>query len=281
MERRERTRRLIETAIVDDPLIVGAFLVGSVATGTADAYSDLDYYLYVETSSSSPTYQVSWWTKEGLANWLGSAGMSVDLHFWSGVDKHHLLIDSIRVDFSFNADHQRNDIARWPHLFFPLSAIVKDNNGVLEAAYRCNAQSTIHHALNDYAAYVLDLFTIAIQLCRGETVNARCRFVNVVESQIRALERLDMGTALWREPSRHLEERWPRSEVEEVTRLAYIGSARELCVWLIARLQRVESDASLNRTVRDRATFYASELLRTVLLGQGAASTKTGQSYGV
>lgn len=79
---RERVERTITSAILDDPSVIAAILVGSVSTGTSDGYSDLDYYLYLD----SP-----WWSRNEVASWLEAAGLIVNLHYWTGVGKHHLL----------------------------------------------------------------------------------------------------------------------------------------------------------------------------------------------
>ena len=255
MNDNNNSRRDIEqamtSAIKRDAEIVGAVLVGSMANGTADAFSDLDYYLYVRGS---------WWTRRRLELWLREAGLSVNLHYWTGVAKHHLLVNGIRTDITVWSKHQQAELGVWPHLFFPRDSIIKDVQGRLAAGYDANPQVDSYDHVNDYAAYVLNLMMIAAQLCRGEDVNARNRFMSVVEAKARLLQDLSFGTALWREPTRHVEENLPSDQVDELSRLTYLGTRDELIRWIVEELDLTSRDDALDPQARSAALAYSQHL---------------------
>ncbi len=248
---RQSVERIITSAILDDPTVLAAILVGSVSTGVSDRYSDLDYYLYVD---------FGWWSRSALSAWLEASGLTVNLHYWTGIGKHHLLVDHTRVDVSFWSKSQQRELEHWPHLFFPQTSIIKDDQGVLARAYTANRQAVIDDHLNDYSAYVLNLINVAIQLCRGEVVNARSRFMSVLESHARLLQDLPLGTALWREPTRHVEENLPSVQVRELRRLAFMGSPSALGRWVAEQLDLMSRDPALTEGARKSCLFYLKEL---------------------
>jgi len=265
---RQNVERTITSAILNDSTVLAAILVGSVSTGSSDRYSDLDFYLYVD---------FGWWSRSALSTWLEAAGLTVNLHYWTGIGKHHLLVNQTRVDVSFWSESQQRELANWPHLFFPQTSIIKDDRGALARAYSANRQLLIDDHANDFSAYVLNLINVAIQLCRGEVVNARSRFMSVLESQARLLQDLPLGTALWREPTRHVEENVSSEQVAELGRLAFISSPQALARWVAEQLDLMSRDPALPEGARESCLFYLKELDEKLRVKPRSAKHRTAR----
>jgi hypothetical protein len=230
---REQIAEAVRRLVNSDDSVIGAVLVGSVANTVSDPFSDLDYFLFVDVTAWSRSRQHGpWWSSANLRQWLGSGGLQVGWHYWAGTEKHYLTVGTTRLDFSLLAEERRGEIVYWPRLFFPPTGILKDADGCIAKAYASNAQATLPDAENDLSSYVMALCDVAKQLLRRETVNARLRFRSVVESRARIMRQLPLGTALWREPTRHAEETLLRDQVAELERMAFMPTAAELRRWI-------------------------------------------------
>jgi hypothetical protein len=208
--------RRLSAAFQESDEIEVAIHLGSAAAGRDDEYSDLDYFLY----ASEPN-----WPRARTLKWLRQYDLIPSLCYWSGVEKYHMVIEHVGVDYSIRGAAQVGEAATWPTIHFPESAILKDRRGNLRKALlardprslTAGPENTLHgclyHALN-----------CAIQLRRGELINARMRFSGVVETYICVIENTMVGDILWREPSRRVESRLPAAAIEELRRLAYVGS---------------------------------------------------------
>ena len=210
----------IEKALRESNDVVCAVLIGSTATGTRDQYSDLDYFIYAEEPN---------WTRRRTLDWLRTFGIEPKLCYWSGIEKYHLMIEDTGVDFSIRAAAQIAEVATWPTIHFPEQSIIKDRNGRLAkellrrdpsrltAGFDNTLHGCLYHSLN-----------CAIQLRRGEDINARCRFSGVIESFICVIERTRVGQMRWREPSRRAEGRLAAEALVSLRRIAYAASPSEL-----------------------------------------------------
>lgn len=200
--------------------VIGAILIGSAAVGAGDQYSDLDYFLY----ATEPN-----WPREKTLKWLQVFDLEPTVCYWSGVEKYHMVIDRTGVDFSIRSASQRGEVRTWPTIHFPDNAILKDVDGLLRDMLRArelgdftaSLQNTLHGCL-------YHSMTCAIQLKRGELVNARSRFSGVIESYICLLEGTVVRDLRWREPSRRLESRLDQDRLRHVRALAYSGSPEAL-----------------------------------------------------
>jgi hypothetical protein len=237
-------RRLTQ-AFLDSPEVVGAINLGSTAFGTEDEYSDLDYFVY----SDEPN-----WPRERTLAWLARAGLVPEFCYWSGVEKYHMMIDGVGVDFSIRAASQIIEVSTWPTLHFPESAILKDGDGAIAQqlsrrdpqVLRAGLDNTLHGCLYHSLACVT-------QLRRGELVNARSRFSGVIESFICLLEETVVGQIRWREPSRRLESRFSGATLDEVFAIAYAASPEEIVAAVERVLRTCEERVEL--TDADRATI--------------------------
>lgn len=257
-DQRHQTYQALNRAIDAEASVVGAILIGSAATDSADEHSDLDYYVYVEGK---------WWSAERLSAWLEGAGLTINLHYWTGLGKHRLLVGGTRVDISFGLASQRAELALWPQLFFAASSILKDTDGVLARAYAANPQLSIRDQRNDYAGYVLNLISVAVQLLRGEVVNARSRFMGVIEARARIPQQLPIGSALWREPTRHVEEHVRPELAQELQEIAFIGSPSQLATWIAKELLLAADDVELAHGARQTCWTYSRALTDWITSG--------------
>lgn len=224
--------------------IGAAILIGSTASGSGDQYSDLDYFLYADEPN---------WPREKTLTWLSEAGLIPSLCYWSGVEKYHMVIDGVGVDFSIRALSQAIEVATWPTIHFPESAIVKDRDGLIAHQLTLRDSGRLRAGLdNTLHGFLYHALTCAIQLARGELVNARSRFSGVIESYICLIEGTTVGQIRWREPSRRLESRLSGPPLTEIYDLAYAGSPDEMRTALGAVLDDCEERETL--TDSDRGT---------------------------
>ena len=255
IDEREATANTINSGILSNASIAGGLLIGSIHNKQSDQYSDIDYYIYVKNPM---------WTSAFLDEWLKGLSLTPTLHYWTGLEKHHLLISHTRVDFSVRQQKQQDEIATWPHVFFTADSIIKDEDGILRQAINKARVDTYDHT-NDYSAYILNVFMIAIQLIRGEAINSRSRFTGILESKARLLQPkpLPLGTALWREATRHAEDNLNTSELQQLHALAFM-TQKEFIVWIKDELKAIAHSESEPKTVRDMAHYYLTALSGTL-----------------
>jgi hypothetical protein len=218
-----------------------AIAIGSAAAGAGDQYSDLDYFMY----ATEPN-----WPRARMVAWLHSFGLDPTLCYWSGVEKYHMVVDGVGVDLSVRAASQLNEVRTWPSLHFPEQGILKDVDGVLKSMLRernerkgqltTDLQNTLHGCLYHAQA-------CAIQLKRGELVNARSRFSGVIESFICFDEQTVVGEMRWREPSRRLEVRMDEHRIARIRELAYCGSPEMLRLAVLYVLDSCERRGELSQ----------------------------------
>ena len=215
-----RVHGRVQHAILVSDEVLSAILIGSAASGTGDAYSDLDYFIYAVEPN---------WPRMRMIRWLQSFGLEPSLCYWSGVEKYHMVINDVGVDLSVRAAAQRIEARTWPTIHFPESAILKDTDGVLRAApaERDVARLTAGHE-NTLHGCLYHAMSCAIQLRRGELVNARSRFSGVIEAFLCVVEGTTVGNMRWREPSRRLETRMGGGLLETIRAIAYAGAPSEL-----------------------------------------------------
>jgi hypothetical protein len=249
---RARLLRQLERAIRLEEKFVGAIVIGSSATTGGDDHSDLDFYVFVDGG---------YWEPQTLTAWLAQSGLVPSLHYWTGVHKHRLLIDGIRVDLAISPASHQNDLRFYPQLFFPRQAIFLDRNGVLTAAYDAHRPSESVDSANDYASYLFALVSVAIQILRGESINARSRFMSVIEARARLMRSLPLGSALWREPTRHAEGDLSDAQLHELSVASYLISRTALKAWVATALAVVALDEGLSPDARAYAERYAKALM--------------------
>ncbi|WP_448388502.1 hypothetical protein [Microbacterium aurum] len=140
-----------------------------------------------------------------------------------------MVIEGVGVDLSVRAASQRLEVKTWPTIHFPLSGILKDIDGVLRSMLDDRNLSDLRAELNNTLHGCLyHALSCAVQLRRGELVNARSRFSGVIESFICLVEGATVGQIRWREPSRRLEFRMDATQIEPIRDLAYSGSPADL-----------------------------------------------------
>jgi hypothetical protein len=185
------------------------------------------------------------------------------LCYWSGVEKYHMLVEGIGVDLSIRAAAQVEELRTWPTIHFPESAIVKDAGGIIATALGSRDATQLSAGLdNTLHGCLYHALSCAIQLRRGELVNARSRFSGVIETYICLSEETVVGQLRWREPSRRVESRLDPDAVATIRELAYAGSPATLTEAIARVLDYCEIHG--RPTIEDRATIaYIRSLLKS------------------
>lgn len=197
-----------------------AILIGSGANGTADEFSDLDYFMY----ASNPN-----WPRSKALAWLQEFRIIPTLCYWSGVEKYHLIVENVGVDLSIRSTRQLGEAQTWPTLHFPDDAILKDTTGLLRKYVKARDPQLLRAGMdNTIHGFLYHALSCAIQLRRGEYINARSRFSGVIESFTCLAEGLTVGQLRWREPTRRVELRINEPTRNVIHRVAYAGSPREM-----------------------------------------------------
>lgn len=248
---REALESRIRSAVLATQAFDYGLFVGSVPAGTADIFSDIDVYLYSEGAD---------WTRDRVAEWLAECGCRPDVHYWTGIEKHRLVIDGVRVDLSILKSIAIQEIRGWPHLFFDRSAIIKDSDGRLEGIIVAHRSRVASIPENDRAAFVVNLLAVAAQFARGEVLNARSRLTGVLEARARMGAGEPIGTALWRESTRHAEDRLPMSTLRDLYAVAFLRSPASMRDWLVTELLEIASDEALEHATGSAAAYLAHRI---------------------
>lgn len=249
MSEREQTDRQVRSAILTDEGIVGAFQVGSVADGTADEFSDLDYYLYIERPI---------WTPEELSEWLTSAGLKVGLLNHRRAGKFKVLVGTTAVDLSIHQRSAQEEIKHWPILFFTAENIIKDQDGELHEIVATHENKEVLDPQGNYEGYVIALFDFAGQLDEGTVVGqAKTRSI-LLNQKARALQNLPIGRALYR-ATRGVEKNLSPSQLVELNRLAF-QPEDQLRATIVNELQVIFQNPTLPNQVREIAQELAAKL---------------------
>jgi hypothetical protein len=239
IQERDELKRNIEVAAIEDETVVGVLAIGSTAQSGGDVYSDLDYYFYTQKPN---------WSRADMDSWLEKRAMRPVFHYWTGIEKHHMLIDHTRVDISTKPRHHQEDLSLWPHLFFDEKCVVKDMDGVLSDAIKEHKSVNIIDGNNDQSAYIFNVILVTQQLLRGEVINAFSRMTGVIESKARLIRapRLEFGTARWREATRKVEQEIGYGLPSELREIIHIQNSEELKKWLTRELTNIkETEKSL------------------------------------
>ena len=233
--------------------VIAAILIGSAATGTGDQYSDLDYFIYALEPN---------WPRRKTLRWLLRFDLAPTLCYWSGLEKYHMVIDGVGVDFSVRAASQIIEVGTWPTVHFPDSAILKDVDGRLKKMLAVrNSRDLTSNSENTLHGCLYHVMTCAIQLRRGELINARSRFSGVIGSFTCVLEGTVVGQLRWREPSRRIESRLRDDYLTRIRDLSYSGSPEMLRSALLGVLDLLETHATVsNIDLRSMASMR--DLLR-------------------
>ncbi|WP_220093732.1 hypothetical protein, partial [Flexivirga caeni] len=230
----------------------GAILIGSLQNEYSDSLSDVDLLLYVEGAP---------WTREFLDEKLTEWGITPELHYWTGLEKHRLIANGIRFDVSIRSHYAVKEMLFWPELFFDESAIIVDVDGDIEKIVfeQRRKERLPADPLSDYSAYVTSLFNVAVQFIRGELINSRSRATGLVEAEARLLGSYRVGSLKWREPSRDLEREFAEA-VPRISRIAFAASPDDFRRVLIDELDEVREAAAPASSVRQLAGYYVAKL---------------------
>lgn len=249
---RERILDELTKLIMSSTEVNAAFILGSVSSKTQDKYSDLDFYVYSD---------IGFATRDYVDRWLSSGKLMPSLHYWTGLEKHRLIIEGVRIDLCWLPLWRIGEIHQWLDLFFAPDSVIKDSTGLLGAELA--ARSLLQPILsikNDEAAFIQNLFNIAIQLIRGQEISARSRFTGVLESKTRLFHRLQIGHAKWREPTRNAESDLSPTQLSSLKEAAYIKDSVAFREWVVTELHAVSADKGLKKDVRDIAYDLARQL---------------------
>ena len=124
--RRTVKRSIIESARTDFR-IVGCLDYGSTSEGRGDAWSDLDFALFIQ-DADLPAFEKNW------KQWAAQFG-DLLLAFISGVGHPWVVYDAnpmpLRVDFAFHPASTTDRILTWPNAPASVEAMVlyDDSNG--------------------------------------------------------------------------------------------------------------------------------------------------------
>lgn len=248
---RVEVRLKLEKLFLGNELFAGVIFIGSVAEDQADVFSDLDFFIYSTQGQ---------WTRADMDRLLAGEGLVPSLHYWTGLEKHRLLVNGVRVDIAIMQDTRIEEIEYWPHLFFQSASVIKDVEARIAAAITARNQPGYFDESNDRSAYVLNLFNVAIQFARGEIVNARSRMTGILESRARLMKRLELGSAEWREPTRRVENELRRPLLRQLEEIAFLKSEEDFKGWLITELLDVANWDTVAIDVKENAYLYARRL---------------------
>lgn len=237
---RERTDKQLRSAILTDENIVGAFQVGSVADGTADEFSDLDYYLYVKGLP---------WARQKSSEWLTNAGLEVGLLDWRRAGKFQALVRITLLDLSINQRSQQEEIKHWPLLFFTDADIIKDQDGVLREIVATHENKEVFNPQNNYDGYVIGLFDLARQLIEGDYLGQERALSVLLDRKARMLQNLPIGRAIYR-ATRHIEKNLAPEQLSELNRLAFPQSEDQFRVTIVSELQAICQNTTLSAASR-------------------------------
>jgi len=139
----ERVKSLVE----DDPRFMGMWTVGSMATGKADKYSDLDLYLLVETAYYDETYS----ERSSFAEKIGRILSTFEVD-WPNCQLYGVILDNcIEVDLCYCKPEQ-------VEIFAPYRIVIdkKGNLDELLTKHTISYETDVKKQLTehmDFAAY--------------------------------------------------------------------------------------------------------------------------------
>lgn len=206
--------RKLRAAMQGDPRVTHALAYGSFTQGTADRFSDLEYWLFVRPGTLA-TFDTRGWlesmtpVQHMLVNEFGTPTA--------------LLAGLLRVELHVVSNNELSGVGAWPgeHVQ-PGPMLVKDTDGALEAILQAlsgkglnpaaEAQQILDRTLN-WLAFGLNV------LARGERVRAQ-ELLWWVRGGLLRLACLQAGqTTYWLNPSRLAELRLPPGLLARYARL--------------------------------------------------------------
>ena len=173
LEKRNYLKARLVQAIKRSGSIESALIIGSDALGRPSELSDIDFLFFTSEAA---------WTRTSVSTWLKKEEFNPDAHFWNGLDKHHLLIDQVRVDLKILSHHRVSDILFWPILNFnPKTSVLKDRGHRVGAMIekRKKQQTKPSYKGNSLDGVIVSLLSCAAQINRGETA---CIFRPIVNT---------------------------------------------------------------------------------------------------
>jgi len=150
----------VKSLIEDDPRLIGMWTVGSMATGKADKYSDLDLYLLVEKDNYDQVYS----ERTSFAEKIGKVLSTFEVE-WPNCQLYGVILDNcIEVDLCYCKPEQLE-------IFGPYKIVVDKRGNLQELlskhtiSYETDVKKHLTEHL-DFAAY--DLLHAVNMLGRGE-----------------------------------------------------------------------------------------------------------------
>jgi hypothetical protein len=248
----KRVRSLLTELFQASPEISGVIEIGSIPNERSDLYSDCDFYVYMKGVP---------WAQEEFDEVLRQAGLTVGAHYWTGLEKHRLVIEGVRADISLWPEYRIRDIEFWPEVFFNGESILKDVDLQIRMSLSKRKNSSMTYIeRNDRDAFIVNLFNASVQCIRGEVLNAKSRATGLIESKARLKRTLRTGSLGWREPSRHAEQELARPELIALYRLAFNPSGTVFREWLLTELLELATQWDIDSETRRLAAVYAKRL---------------------